>query len=287
MASESAEDDPGHGELKYQTWVLKVSIHCEGCKKKVKKVLQGIDGVYTTVIDSQQHKVTVTGNVDAETLIKKLLKSKKHAELWPESKSEEKKSGKSKNKNEKNNNGNQKDPKDVQEKGDVDVVKPENAAKKDMDQPPQEPDKEFDDKEKAGGGSTGGGGKKKKKKGKKGNSNNDGGGGGGNPGDAPHPTPTPAGNGSSVPTLDPAPPKPSTNHGPPPQHVYPYPPVYYAPEPYEVLSYSNVYPSSSASYYAPPMHAYSNSYRPSQRYLPPSDPIHDFSDEDARGCFIM
>ncbi|XP_068659906.1 heavy metal-associated isoprenylated plant protein 35 [Aristolochia californica] len=75
--------------LKYQTWALKVSIHCEGCKKKVKKVLQSVEGVYTTTIDSQQHKVMVTGNVDADTLIKKLLKSGKVAELWPE-KSEKK-----------------------------------------------------------------------------------------------------------------------------------------------------------------------------------------------------
>ncbi|KAG9444763.1 hypothetical protein H6P81_016103 [Aristolochia fimbriata] len=75
--------------LKYQTWVLKVSIHCEGCKKKVKKVLQSVEGVYTTTIDSQQHKVTVTGNVDADTLIKRLLKSGKVAELLPE-KSEKK-----------------------------------------------------------------------------------------------------------------------------------------------------------------------------------------------------
>lgn len=27
-----------------QTWVLKVSIHCPGCKRKVKKVLQSIEG---------------------------------------------------------------------------------------------------------------------------------------------------------------------------------------------------------------------------------------------------
>lgn len=40
-------------------------------------------GVATTEIDSQQNKVTVTGDVDADTLIKKLAKSGKHAELWP------------------------------------------------------------------------------------------------------------------------------------------------------------------------------------------------------------
>lgn len=39
-------------------------------------------GVYTTSIDAEQGKVTVSGNVDPATLIKKLAKSGKYAELW-------------------------------------------------------------------------------------------------------------------------------------------------------------------------------------------------------------
>ncbi|XP_023522389.1 heavy metal-associated isoprenylated plant protein 32-like, partial [Cucurbita pepo subsp. pepo] len=39
-------------------------------------------GVFTTEIDAEQGKVTVTGNVDAAVLIKKLAKSGKHAEIW-------------------------------------------------------------------------------------------------------------------------------------------------------------------------------------------------------------
>lgn len=69
--------------LKIQTCVLKVSIHCEGCKKKVKKLLQKIDGVYTIAIDAEQGKVTVNGNVNPSTLIQKLNKAGKPAELWP------------------------------------------------------------------------------------------------------------------------------------------------------------------------------------------------------------
>ncbi|KAK4746212.1 hypothetical protein SAY87_012524 [Trapa incisa] len=68
--------------LKIQTYVLKVNIHCDGCKQKVKKVLQKIDGVFTTKIDSEQGKVTVSGIVDPALLIKKLTKSGKHAEIW-------------------------------------------------------------------------------------------------------------------------------------------------------------------------------------------------------------
>ncbi|XWS35040.1 hypothetical protein CRYUN_Cryun21dG0091900 [Craigia yunnanensis] len=68
--------------MKIQTCVLKVNLHCDGCKHKVKKILQKIDGVYKTSIDSEQGKVTISGNVDPAVLIKKLAKSGKHAELW-------------------------------------------------------------------------------------------------------------------------------------------------------------------------------------------------------------
>ncbi|CAL9152675.1 heavy metal-associated isoprenylated plant protein 33-like isoform X2 [Musa acuminata AAA Group] len=69
--------------LKIQACVLKVNICCDGCQKKVKKVLHKIDGVYTTTIDAEERKVIVTGNVDPAILIKKLSKVGKHAELWP------------------------------------------------------------------------------------------------------------------------------------------------------------------------------------------------------------
>ncbi|OEL14056.1 hypothetical protein BAE44_0024924 [Dichanthelium oligosanthes] len=79
-----AAPEEGPEPLRYQTLALKVSIHCEGCKKKVKKVLHSIEGVYKTDIDTQQHKVVVIGNVSADVLVKKLLKTGKHAEPWPE-----------------------------------------------------------------------------------------------------------------------------------------------------------------------------------------------------------
>ncbi|KAK8564871.1 hypothetical protein V6N13_020007 [Hibiscus sabdariffa] len=70
--------------MKMQTWILKVNIQCscDGCKQKIKKLLQKIDGVYTTSINADQGKVTVTGNVDPAILIKKLDKSGKRAQLW-------------------------------------------------------------------------------------------------------------------------------------------------------------------------------------------------------------
>ncbi|VFQ78147.1 unnamed protein product [Cuscuta campestris] len=68
--------------LKIQTCVLRVNIHCDGCKQKVKKILQRIEGVYQVSIDNELQKVTVCGSVEAAKLIKKLVSSGKHAELW-------------------------------------------------------------------------------------------------------------------------------------------------------------------------------------------------------------
>ncbi|XP_077211510.1 uncharacterized protein LOC143846825 [Tasmannia lanceolata] len=62
---------------------LKVSVNCcDGCKKQVKKTLQSIEGVLRTEIDLSQPKVTITGNVDPQILIRKLGKLGKPAELW-------------------------------------------------------------------------------------------------------------------------------------------------------------------------------------------------------------
>ncbi|KAE8724892.1 slr0305 protein [Hibiscus syriacus] len=85
--------------MKIQTCVLKVNIHCDGCKNKVKKILQKIEGVFKTTVDSEQGKVTVLGNVNPDVLIKKLAKSGKHAELWDADNG-----GKGGNNNNKNNN---------------------------------------------------------------------------------------------------------------------------------------------------------------------------------------
>ncbi|KAK1370622.1 Heavy metal-associated isoprenylated plant protein 32 [Heracleum sosnowskyi] len=68
--------------LKMPSWVFKVNIHCDGCKNKVRKILQKIDGVYSITIDAEQGKVTVLGNVDPLTLLNGLEKGGKHAELW-------------------------------------------------------------------------------------------------------------------------------------------------------------------------------------------------------------
>ncbi|CAO2167634.1 unnamed protein product [Urochloa humidicola] len=72
--------------IECQVLVLRVSIHCEGCKKKVKKVLQSINGVYRCEIDARSNKVSVTAStkLDPYIIVAKLRKSGKQADLWPE-----------------------------------------------------------------------------------------------------------------------------------------------------------------------------------------------------------
>ncbi|WOK93032.1 hypothetical protein Cni_G01725 [Canna indica] len=98
--------------LKIQTVILKVHIHCDGCKQEVKKLLQRIEGVYTVSIDAEQQKVTISGDVDSNTLIKKLARSGKHAELWSQKSNNQKQQPQqpqpkdaNKNKNNSNNKG--------------------------------------------------------------------------------------------------------------------------------------------------------------------------------------
>lgn len=78
-----ANDGIGKLSPKEETTHLRVYIHCEGCKKKVNKILTRIEGVDTVVIDASLGKVTVTGTAETKTLIKKLEKSGKVVELWP------------------------------------------------------------------------------------------------------------------------------------------------------------------------------------------------------------
>nr|GEV92203.1 heavy metal-associated isoprenylated plant protein 35-like [Tanacetum cinerariifolium] len=81
MASTEVEQQPPKHN---KTCVLRVSIHCEGCKRKVKKLLQSVPGVDDIEIERQQQRVVVTGDVSADTLLRKLVKAGKHAQLWPE-----------------------------------------------------------------------------------------------------------------------------------------------------------------------------------------------------------
>ncbi|KAI3796791.1 hypothetical protein L1987_39476 [Smallanthus sonchifolius] len=60
-----------------------VNMDCHGCERKIRKALQNIDGVESIEIDMNMQKVTVSGWVDQEKVLKKVRRTGKKAELWP------------------------------------------------------------------------------------------------------------------------------------------------------------------------------------------------------------
>ncbi|KAL8485016.1 hypothetical protein ACS0TY_027350 [Phlomoides rotata] len=262
----------------FQTWVLKVSIHCQGCKTKVKKLLQTIEGVYTIHIDSQQQKVTVAGNVDAQTLIKKLVKNGKQAELLPEKPNggKEKKAGKEKENDGENTENEEDENSGENNDNNAKISSPRIngglTVKFDLPEPPPAGQMgSLHGGEKNNGG--GGGGKKKKKKKRKGNNSSNAG--------AP-PNGAPAHTGLEVPkvgfiqTVDQMNPSPTF-----------YPPSY-GPQQAYVMSYNAAYPTitGAPAYYMPPS-PYTYAREDSQVQSEPLKSFEILSDENPNGCYIM
>ncbi|MQM06739.1 hypothetical protein Taro_039567 [Colocasia esculenta] len=63
---------------------LKVGIHCEECSKAIKKAIKKIEDIEAYRVDTQLNKITVTGNVTAEEVVRVLQKIGKHATEWSE-----------------------------------------------------------------------------------------------------------------------------------------------------------------------------------------------------------
>ncbi|EOX92197.1 Heavy metal transport/detoxification domain-containing protein [Theobroma cacao] len=62
---------------------LKVRMDCDGCELKVKKALASLSGVKSVNINRKQQKVTVTGYVETNKVLKKAKSTGKRAEIWP------------------------------------------------------------------------------------------------------------------------------------------------------------------------------------------------------------
>ncbi|CAI8590097.1 unnamed protein product [Vicia faba] len=288
-----AKPKPSVEPLKYQTWFLKVSIHCEGCRKKVKKVLKRIDGVFTATIDSQQHKVTVTGNVNVEILLKKLVRAGKPAEIWPESDDGK---GKNSGKEKKKKNENENEPKEtqsLQNKGTESGNKCENETK----------NKNKYSKTSAGelpvkspvnsnvtpvGGGEGSDNKKKKKKDGNGNGN-------GNNGLSSVAKNGPSHTGFQFQNLDQGMAH-QVNLSPTRQQSFFYPSeTCYPPMAYVSSAYNRLYPMGRVcdpSYHVPSLpytcpYSLVNQYGTYQLQSAPSVSFEFFSDENANGCSIM
>ncbi|XP_010680588.2 heavy metal-associated isoprenylated plant protein 23 [Beta vulgaris subsp. vulgaris] len=67
----------------FQTVELKVRMDCDGCELKVKKALSSLSGVKSVEINRKQQKVTVSGYVEANKVLKKAKATGKKAEIWP------------------------------------------------------------------------------------------------------------------------------------------------------------------------------------------------------------
>ncbi|PRQ48867.1 putative heavy metal-associated domain, HMA [Rosa chinensis] len=66
-----------------QTVELKVRMDCDGCELKVKKTLSSLSGVKSVEINRKQQKVSVTGYVEPNKVLKKAKSTGKRAEIWP------------------------------------------------------------------------------------------------------------------------------------------------------------------------------------------------------------
>ncbi|XP_011076632.1 copper transport protein CCH [Sesamum indicum] len=63
---------------------LKVGLHCDECIKKILKAIKKIEDIETYDVDTKRNKVTVTGNVTSEEVIRALHKIGKQAISWEE-----------------------------------------------------------------------------------------------------------------------------------------------------------------------------------------------------------
>ncbi|KAI3770704.1 hypothetical protein L6452_01845 [Arctium lappa] len=309
MASTEIEEQSQTLESK-KRWVLRVSIHCEGCKRKVKKLLQSLPGVDDIEIETKLQRVVVTGDVSPESLIRKLVKAGKHAELWPETPPEKPPtishgkeikspateteipvavpssstvSGKvDEGKSEKVTGGDG-DGKVAVEGTVVEEKKPETGSAGNQaaaSEPVVEKKEEQTDQSSGGGGE----GRKKKKKKPQNSSNKN-------------------GIGETSSTSAPPPATLPSNQSPPGHHGYQYPPPHYytpPPPPVYTVSYNTAHPPVNSYYATPPPQSYAYSHYPSEMEphhhqpsdfdsstQPPLDSFEMFSDENPNGCLVM
>ncbi|OMP05006.1 hypothetical protein COLO4_09124 [Corchorus olitorius] len=77
----SAMDHHSPSPLQAQTCVLKMHDKCENCLKKVKRMLQKINGVHSINIDADEGKVVVSSTIDPHQFISMLARAGKRAEI--------------------------------------------------------------------------------------------------------------------------------------------------------------------------------------------------------------
>ncbi|WCJ33519.1 Heavy metal transport/detoxification superfamily protein [Euphorbia peplus] len=66
-----------------QTVEIKVKMDCDGCERRVKNAVSHIKGVKSVDVNRKQSKVTVSGYIEPNKVLKKVKNTGKRAEFWP------------------------------------------------------------------------------------------------------------------------------------------------------------------------------------------------------------
>ncbi|TXG69979.1 hypothetical protein EZV62_004914 [Acer yangbiense] len=66
-----------------QTVEIKVKMDCDGCERRVKNAVTNMRGVKTVDVNRKQSRVTVSGFVDPNNVLRRVKSTGKRAEFWP------------------------------------------------------------------------------------------------------------------------------------------------------------------------------------------------------------
>ncbi|KAI9169108.1 hypothetical protein LWI28_007066 [Acer negundo] len=66
-----------------QTAEIKVKMDCDGCERRVRNAVCSMKGAKTVEVNRKQSRVTVTGYVDPNKVLKRVKNTGKRAEFWP------------------------------------------------------------------------------------------------------------------------------------------------------------------------------------------------------------
>ncbi|KVH90392.1 heavy metal-associated isoprenylated plant protein 3-like [Cynara cardunculus var. scolymus] len=89
--TEAKSNDQKPKEPQVITMVLKISLHCDGCIQKIKRIILKIDGVESVIADSSKNLVTVKGTMNMNELVPYLKeKLRRNVDIVPPKKEDNK-----------------------------------------------------------------------------------------------------------------------------------------------------------------------------------------------------
>ncbi|KAL5553384.1 hypothetical protein UlMin_040785 [Ulmus minor] len=66
-----------------QTVEIKVKMDCDGCERRVRNSVSSMKGAKSVEVNRKQSRVTVTGYVEPNKVLKRVRSTGKRAEFWP------------------------------------------------------------------------------------------------------------------------------------------------------------------------------------------------------------